>query len=480
MKEIDKKLLLKFKEVDDEIKRRKSCPLACYNKGEIVHKKQLAFHMCKKRERWVFGGNRSGKTECGAVEAIWLALGIHPYRENRKDVCGWVVSLSSRVQKDVAQKKVLHYLDKRYIFDIIMQSGKKESPEYGIIDTIIVKNAFGGLSSIGFKSCEEGREKFQGASLDFVWFDEEPPKDIYDECKMRVLDRSGFIFGTMTPLKGLSFVYDDIYLNRAGDDEIFYEFMEWADNPFLPKKEVDRLTKLLSSEELKSRRYGEFVDSGRGLVYPEFDPSIHVIEPFVVPYYFQECMSIDPGLNNPLSCHWYAVDGDGNIFVIAEHYAAGQNVDYHAEKIKEKCRELNWHFGYSGKYEALIDSAANQKTLASTKSVAELFFENGILVNTHVNKDVFSGIAKVKARLKNAEGKASIFIFKNCVNMIREIKGYLWGEGDSPIKRDDHAMDELRYFVMSRPEANVVKNELSEVQKDKAKLIKKLNRNRNF
>ena len=36
--------------------------------------------------------------------------------------------------------------------------------------------------------------------------------------------------------------------------------------------------------------------------------------------------------------------------------------------------------------------------------------------------------------------------------MIREIKGYFWGNSDAPIKKDDHAMDELRYYIMSRPE----------------------------
>ena len=86
--------------------------------------------------------------------------------------------------------------------------------------------------------CDQGRDKFQGASLDFVWFDEEPPYDIYQECRMRVLDREGEIFGTMTPLKGLTWVYNQIYLNENQDDEVWCEFMEWADNPYLNPKEV--------------------------------------------------------------------------------------------------------------------------------------------------------------------------------------------------------------------------------------------------
>ena len=64
-----------------------------------------------------------------------------------------------------------------------MISGKKGSAEQGIIDTIYIKNVFGTISKIGFKSCDQGREKFQGTSLDYVWFDEEPPEDIYNEPK---------------------------------------------------------------------------------------------------------------------------------------------------------------------------------------------------------------------------------------------------------------------------------------------------------
>ena len=96
----------------EQKKRRRQDALAKYNTGEKIHQKQLAFHRCPKRNRWVFGGNRSGKTECGAVECVYMARGIHPFRENKKNVSGWVVSLSMQVQRDVAQKKVLHYLRK--------------------------------------------------------------------------------------------------------------------------------------------------------------------------------------------------------------------------------------------------------------------------------------------------------------------------------------------------------------------------------
>ncbi len=449
--------------------------LARYNTGRKKHKKQLEFHRSKKRNRWVFGGNRSGKTECGAVEAVYLARGIHPYRKNKPNVFGWVVSLTSQVQRDVAQSKILTYLRPDWIEDIVMTSGRKDAPASGIIDQIYVKNVFGGTSVIGFKSCDQGRERFQGSSLDFVWFDEEPPKDIYEECRMRVADRRGDIFGTMTPLKGLTYIYEEIYLNPKNDPEIWYEFMEWADNPFLPKKEIDLLERTMDETTLQSRRYGKFC-AREGLVYPEFDESVHVIDPFPVPKEWQDTISIDPGLKNPLSAHWYAVDYDGNVYVVAEHYAAGLDVDSHADAIHGISDRIGWKRDEKGRLSALIDSAAECRTLAAEKSVSALFYERNILVNPRVDKDVFSGIAQVKRYLKRGNGFPDLYIFRGCTNLIREFKGYFWGSGDTPVKRDDHAMDELRYYLMSRPRPPKVKEEKSELEKDLIRRIRKFRR----
>ena len=452
--------------------RRKTNRLLAYNSGRKKHKKQLAFHRCKKRNRWVFGGNRSGKTECGAVETLWLARGIHPWRKNRKDAFGWVVSLSQQVQRDVAQSKILHYLPAEWIEDITMLSGRKDSPAGGVVDQIKIKNVFGGISTIGFKSCDQGREKFQGSSLDFVWFDEEPPKDIYEECLMRVMDRRGDVFGTMTPLKGMTFIYNEIYLNRKNNPEVWCQFMSWEDNPFLSAAEIKLLENSLDERALDARRYGKF-STGEGLVYPEFDPAVHVIPPFPVPPEWQDAISIDPGLNNPLSAHWYAVDWDGNVYVVAEHFAAGRDVAWHARRIKDICGAIGWKCDSKGRYSALIDSAASQRTLAASRSVAELFCDEGILVNTKVNKDVFAGICRVKEYLKRGNGRGDIYIFDTCKNMTEEFLTYSWAGGDSPKKTDDHCMDELRYYIMSRPRAPE-RQAVSPVAADKERRIRRL------
>jgi len=466
------KLALNRKKIEEYERNNR---LERYNAGEKVHLKQLEFHKCLKRNRWVFGGNRTGKTECGAAEAAWLLRGNHPYRKVRGAVVGWAVSVSYGAGREVAQKKLLSYLNSEWLASVGMLKGSRSGTDGGIVDYIAVKNVFGTLSYVYFKSCEAGREKFQGSSLDFVWFDEEPPEDVYEECRMRVFDRKGDIFGTMTPLKGMTFIYDKIYLNSTNDPEVWCVFMEWADNPYLDREEIERLSGALGEEQLRTRRYGGFAESGEA-VYPEFDERVHVIPPFDIPAEWQDCLSIDPGLSNPLSCHWYAVDGEGNVYAVAEHYERGRDVKYHCERIREISDSLGWKRTRTGAVYALIDSAANQRTLACEKSVTELFCENGIAVNPKVEKNLFAGINRVRSYLAGENGKPKIYIFDVCRNLIRELKAYRYGSDDSPVKRDDHALDELRYYLMTKPRAVRAPETKGELGQFKERLIKHVGR----
>ena len=162
--------------------------------------------------------------------------------------------------------------------------------------------------------------------------------------------------------------------------------------------------------------------------------------------------------------------------MVAEHYQAGKGIDYHAEEIKRICQKLSWHTDSKGRICALIDSAAKQRTLGSVKSVVELFYERGILVNPSVEKDLFSGIAQVKSYLARDNGLPNLYIFNNCVHLISELKGYRWGSGDSPRKVDDHALDEMRYYLMTRPKKSGSGEEKSVIQKDKERRLRKLKR----
>lgn len=431
--------------------------LLFYNTGDKIHHKQLAFHKDTHRNRWMFGGNRTGKTVSGAVETVWYARGNHPYKQIDRPTRGWVVSLTNEVQRDVAQREILKWLNPTWIKQIVTRRGSADSPESATIDFIVVRHQNGGESTIGFKSCDQGREKFQGTSLHYIWFDEEPPEDIYDECKMRIIDTQGDIWGTMTPLKGLTWVYDLIYVNERRDENVKYWFMNWDDNPYLSTEEIKALESTMTAEELEARKYGKFVAMS-GLVYKEFNEDIHVIDPFDIPDDWKDTVSIDPGYTHPLSCHFYACDKDGNVYVVAEHYQTEWTAEKHAGEILRIAKELKWPMTDTGYLSAIIDTAATQRTAASERSVVDLFLEHGIICDPRVNKSKYAGIQRVKEYLHPREGidgkkHPKLFIFANCAHMIKEFKTYRWAKNgkDEPEKENDHAMDELRYYIMRGP-----------------------------
>ena len=411
--------------------------------GYTPHAKQLGFHRDQGRNRWIFGGNRTGKTKCGAQEVVWWARGNHPYRPNRKDTMGWVVSLSTQVQRDVTQAKILELLKKEDIVETVMIKGRKSNRSSGIIDFIKVKNEFDGESIIAFKSCEQGREKFQGTSLDWVWFDEEPPEDIYQECELRVIDRTGCIWGTMTPLKGRTWVHEKVFL-KDGDGTSVHQ-MSWEDNPHLPQEEVARMTKYLSHDELESRKFGRFMD-GTGLVFSEFSDE-NIVES--VPEGLEIAVSIDPGHTAPTAILWLGKNKYGDVYVLKDYAEPHKNVVTISRYIREKCEEMGINHNETT---ILMDSAAKNMVFGMEEDVVTQFRKQGLEIYTNVNKSVQFGIMRLKALFKNADGERKLFVMKSCTNLIREIRSYYWGDSERPVKKNDHCIDALRYFVATELE----------------------------
>lgn len=161
------------------------------------------------------------------------------------------------------------------------------------------------------------------------------------------------------------------------------------------------------------------------------------------------------------------------------------------EEIERISRRLEWKRDAGGRLSALMDAAADQHTLQAEKSVAELFREHGMNVNTRVNKSKWVGIQRVRQYLKKRpafdaekwpQGKPALFIFATCPMMIKEIKQYRWradGESEEPVKKDDHAMDELRYYIMHRGEATQSGcGQEGPILKHKKLLAKRLNNRR--
>jgi terminase large subunit-like protein len=139
-------------------------------------------------------GNQLGKTLAGGFEAAMHATGRYPddWKGKRFDrpTVGWACGVTGEVVRDTVQKILVGRvgqegtgaIPKDAIAELVSARGIPE-----LLDTIKVKHLSGGHSIIGLKTYASGREKFQGETLDWVWFDEEPPADIYTEGLTRTV-----------------------------------------------------------------------------------------------------------------------------------------------------------------------------------------------------------------------------------------------------------------------------------------------------
>lgn len=178
--------------------------------------KQAEFHRsgAAARERLLMAGNQLGKTYCGAAEAAIHLTGLYPDwwegRRFERPVRAWAGSKTGEVTRDGAQRLLVGEPRDRSQYGAGMiparwlmgWSAKGSTP--GALDGLTVRHASGGVSTLGFKSYDQGREKWQGETLDFVWFDEEPPLDVYVEGLTRTNATGGMTYLTFTPLLGMS------------------------------------------------------------------------------------------------------------------------------------------------------------------------------------------------------------------------------------------------------------------------------------
>jgi phage terminase large subunit-like protein len=175
----------------------------------IAFFKAGATHM----ERAAIAANRVGKTwGIGGYETtVHLTGDYPPWWEGRRfesPVDVWAAGDTSETTRDIVQLALMGPINAigtglipaaKIIGEPARRSGTANS-----IDTVLVQHASGGTSSLGFKSYDQGRRKFQGTGKHVIWLDEEPPADVYDECLLRLMTTNGLMLATFTPLLGLS------------------------------------------------------------------------------------------------------------------------------------------------------------------------------------------------------------------------------------------------------------------------------------
>ena len=431
--------------------------------GYHPHSKQQIFHSAEEKIRLYIGGNRSGKTTGGVVEDLWWATGRHPHRKVPTPCKGRVIG----VDFINGIEKILRPEFARWCPLSDLRGGSWATAYSRELRTLYFENG----SFIEFMSYDQDLDKFAGTSRDFIHFDEEPPQDIYSENRARLVDVGGSLWITMTPVEGMTWVYDDLYMKgKSPDTGIKVIEVDMTDNPHLNTAEVEVYIGELTEEERNARVHGQFVQLG-GLIYKEFSVEAHVLDPVVPPRDWLWVASLDHGFNNPTAWLWHAVSPDGRVITFHEHYESGHTVDYHAARV----HEINKSLGRVPDYYIGDPSIRNTDPITGT-SISEEYIKYGVPI-TLANNDVAAGINRVARYLKvRSDGVPNLRITKNCVNLIWELQRYRWktfankrlnfqnNKHEQAHKKDDHACDSLRYFIMSRPDLSTGLDVLVEPQ----------------
>lgn len=225
-----------------------------------------------------------------------------------------------------------------------------------------------------------------------------------------------------------------------------------------------------------------------GLVYPDYDPTVHLLNHDDVVSYYWELLdrgavvepieAYDHGIAVP-ACYLFGFPDDaGNVFVMDGFYEKEQSISVSSKRMKKIRDEYGWSedprrntvgdpnslrpFGDPSIFKR---SSGNSATVGT--STSGLFKESGIQMQKG-NNDIINGIAKVQSYLFNdplhrhpiyegVDQAPRIFFSKKLEFMDSEFTDYYWKKDtsgeyeDVPNGKNDHAMDALKYFLTKRP-----------------------------
>jgi phage terminase large subunit-like protein len=422
------------------------------------HGKQQPFHEATTRTKAFFGGNRAGKTTAGIVDDLIQAVDADCLPEHLAGYKKWqppfycriVVPDFTATLDGVIFPKIRDWVPRH---QLLKGSWDKA------FDKQLRRLMFANGSWFQFMTFEQDIDKFGGAALHRVHFDEEPPEPIWKECGARLIDFGGDQVFTMTPLMGMSWMYDSIYARR---DEPKFTIVEadMDDNPHLNEDEKEEYLDGLTDEERKARKSGQFVHFG-GIVFPEFNPEIHIvpedkINPEVIASQ-KVIVAIDPGLNKT-AVSFISFDRDNSALVFDELYLSNATVETAAKAIKDKLADWGTEKGDLVPEMFVIDPSARNRSLVNKDQVQAEYARCGIYCAPAQNaREV--GLFQMKRRLQhktpNGDPQPMLRFSSRCQYLKWEIQRYRKKEtrdGSFDAEDgDDHLIDATRYGCMTKP-----------------------------
>jgi phage terminase large subunit-like protein len=397
-------------------------------------------------------GNRCGKTYTGSVETAYHLTGRYPdwWKGWRFDhpIDAWAASNTTQSTRDALQYTYLGDITiqdpntqgGRLAFgcgttpkDAILEISRARGGANDAVDVVKVRHVSGGVSSLGFKTYEQGRAKFQGTAKHWIHLDEEPPQDIYNECAMR-LARShinGRLILTMTPLMGMTDVCLKFLQDKTG--AFHYTQMGWQDALHLSEEEKTNLLSGMMPHEIEAREKGiPAIGAGRVYVTPESD---FVVDPFKIPDSWRFCYGMDFGWKNTAAV-FLALDPDTDTVYVYDTYKQGEKeIFYHSSVLKRK--GATWMGGF-------CDPAGQASSQKDGESLMDMYTLDGLNL-TKADNSVEAGIMEVYQRLASGRLK----VFSTCQDLLAEYRLYARDEKGKISKKNDHLLDAMRYGIMS-------------------------------
>jgi len=364
-------------------------------------------------------GIRGGKTIAGVIEGITISL--EGWGNFGIPNVGCIVAPTYPMLRDVVLVEFFKYIPN----ELIEEFNKSE---------MIVKLNNG--SKILFRSADQP-DRLRGLDLHWFHFDEcaIAKKEANDILMGRISQKEGCGFYTTTP-KGYNWVYEELYKRwENGDNDIDVIQFKSIDNPYYPPKEIENLKNKYTTEFYMQELEAKFVLYS-GLVYKDFNRISHVID--AIPYnkIKRYVAGIDWGYTNPSCILVMGIDGEDNCYVVKEFYDSGKVIDDLIEIAIQLKQEFNIIAFYCD---------------PSEPSYIEQFRKVGLNAKEG-NNEIRPGINKITELIKTKK----LFVFSNCINLIREFESYSYPEikdekqpQEIPLKLNDHSMDALRYVCMS-------------------------------
>jgi phage terminase large subunit-like protein len=412
--------------------------------------KQRSFHEAglQHRERLFMAANQVGKTIAGGFEAAMHATGRYPADWTGKvfnePTFAWVGSPTGETLRDNPQRILLGRVGQHGTGAIPKDAIVETVPGAGVPDlvgTIIVRWGGGGdvqagRSSIGLKSYVQGREKWQGETLHWLWYDEECPQDIYTEGLTRTNVMQGPVWLTFTPLLGMSDVVRSFLLERSPDRQVTQMTIEDAEHFTPEQRQV--IINAYPVHERDARTKGIPI-LGSGRIFPVSEETI-TIAPFEIPDHWPRLGAMDFGWDHPFAAVELAWDVDQDtVYVMKAHRLREATPVVHASAIRP-WGPLPWAWPRDGRRETLEGAGIALAEQYKAQGLAMMFqhaqFEDGSV-------SVEAGLMNMLVRMETGKFK----VFNTLNDWFEEFRLFHRKDG-KVVKQGDDLMSATRYGVM--------------------------------